>query len=299
VGDNVVASINWEEIRKEWEATDITLKDLAEKHGIKLGTLKSRKSREKWSRDAPRKDATKIKKVATSKKRDATKKQVKKNAEQVLLENDELTDKQKLFCLYYVKYFNATKAYQKAYGCDYHSAMANGSRLMRNDKIAAEIERLKAEQAAAINLDAQAVLQKYVDIAFADITDYVEFGREKAMDPETGVEYEVNRVKLKDSAEVDGTIVTEVKQGRDGVSVKLADKMKALEFLAKYVDLLSESDRRRLQDEKIKAETEFTKERTKQLRGIEKDTSMLEVLIQGRKQYEQMLKEREENDGDS
>lgn len=170
---------------------------------------------------------------------------------------------------------------------------------MRNDKIAAEIERLKAEQAAAINLDAQAVLQKYVDIAFADITDYVEFGREKAMDPETGVEYEVNRVKLKDSAEVDGTIVTEVKQGRDGVSVKLADKMKALEFLAKYVDLLSESDRRRLQDEKIKAETEFTKERTKQLRGIEKDTSMLEVLIQGRKQYEQMLKEREENDGDS
>ena len=294
-----MASINWEEIRKEWEATDITLKDLAEKHGIKLGTLKSRKSREKWSRDAPRKDATKIKKVATSKKRDVTKKQVKKNAEQVLLENDELTDKQKLFCLYYVKYFNATKAYQKAYGCDYHSAMANGSRLMRNDKIAAEIERLKAEQAAAINLDAQAVLQKYVDIAFADITDYVEFGREKAMDPETGVEYEVNRVKFKDSAEVDGTIVTEVKQGRDGVSVKLADKMKALEFLAKYVDLLSESDRRRLQDEKIKAETEFTKERTKQLRGIEKDTSMLEVLIQGRKQYEQMLKEREENDGDS
>ncbi|WP_281216188.1 phage terminase small subunit [Lysinibacillus capsici] len=59
---------NWDEIKQEWETTKITLADLAEKHGIKLGTLKSRKSREKWSRDATEKDATKIKKVATKEK---------------------------------------------------------------------------------------------------------------------------------------------------------------------------------------------------------------------------------------
>jgi uncharacterized protein YjcR len=52
---------NWEGIRKEWETSNITLKDLAEKHGVKLGTLKSRKSREKWSRGATKKDATKTK----------------------------------------------------------------------------------------------------------------------------------------------------------------------------------------------------------------------------------------------
>ncbi len=56
---------NWDEIQKEWETTKITLADLAEKHGIKLGTLKSRKSREKWSRDATKKDTTKRVKVAT------------------------------------------------------------------------------------------------------------------------------------------------------------------------------------------------------------------------------------------
>ncbi|MCY9549106.1 hypothetical protein M5W82_19700 [Lysinibacillus xylanilyticus] len=50
---------NWDEIQKEWETTKITLADLAEKHDIKLGTLKSRKSREKWSRDVTEKDATK------------------------------------------------------------------------------------------------------------------------------------------------------------------------------------------------------------------------------------------------
>lgn len=54
---------NWDEIQKEWETTKITLADLAEKHDIKLGTLKSKKSREKWSRDA-----TKIQKVATNEK---------------------------------------------------------------------------------------------------------------------------------------------------------------------------------------------------------------------------------------
>lgn len=56
---------NWDEIKHEWETTKITLADLAEKHDIKLGTLKSRKSREKWSRDATEKDATKTVKVAT------------------------------------------------------------------------------------------------------------------------------------------------------------------------------------------------------------------------------------------
>lgn len=68
--------VNWDDIKYEWETTKITLKGLAEKHDIKLGTLKSRKSREGWSRDPIKKDATKQKdatesaeKVATPKRR--------------------------------------------------------------------------------------------------------------------------------------------------------------------------------------------------------------------------------------
>lgn len=61
--------MNWDAIRKEYETSDITLKTLAEKHEIKLGTLKSRKSREGWER-ATKKDATSN---ATKKKKDATK----------------------------------------------------------------------------------------------------------------------------------------------------------------------------------------------------------------------------------
>ncbi|MGE7989207.1 hypothetical protein [Lysinibacillus fusiformis] len=46
--------VNWDEIKNEWETTKITLTDFAEKHDINLGTLKSRKSCEKWLRDATR-----------------------------------------------------------------------------------------------------------------------------------------------------------------------------------------------------------------------------------------------------
>lgn len=66
--------MNWDEIRKEFETSKITLKALAEKHDIKIGTLKSRKSREGWSRDPTKKDATKKKKVATKATKDASRK---------------------------------------------------------------------------------------------------------------------------------------------------------------------------------------------------------------------------------
>ncbi len=65
---------NWEEIKNEWETSKITLKDLADKHDVKLGTLKSRKSREGWSRDPTKKDATKQKDATIKDEKDATSK---------------------------------------------------------------------------------------------------------------------------------------------------------------------------------------------------------------------------------
>src|SRR5690606_24785807 len=64
--------INWEEIRKEYESSDITLKALAEKYGLKDPTIRSRKSREKWQRNATSKNATQRKNVATKKPQNKT-----------------------------------------------------------------------------------------------------------------------------------------------------------------------------------------------------------------------------------
>lgn len=260
---------NWDEIQKEWETTNITLADLAEKHDIKLGTLKSRKSRDgkdgnPWTRNATaKKDATKLAKVATVKE-DASKDEI------VYFTDDDdngLNDKQQLFVAYYVKCWNATKAYQKVYGCAYTTAMVEGSKHLRNPKIREEIIKVRDGLTEDALLDKRTLIQKWIDIAFADITDYLKFGRQEEVvynddgQPELDMNgnvktYAFNYVHLNESAEIDGSLVTEVKQGKDGITVKLADKMKALEFLSKHMDLLNENERKQLQNEQLKCSNE-------------------------------------------
>lgn len=232
-------------------------KDIAAKYDVSLNTVKSWKQR-KWSNKDE--DASK-KGVHTKQKRVHTKKDVK----EPVVESDELTEKQRLFCIYYIKYFNATKAYQKAYECAYTTAMVEGHRALRNPKLSKEIDRMKAEHATELKLDVRDIIQKYIDIAFADITDFVSFGSETLVakdelgrnikdDEGNNITYNVNHVDFKSSDSVDGTIISEVKKGKDGISVKLVDKMKALEMLSKYTDLLNDNQLKQLQIEKAKAE---------------------------------------------
>lgn len=81
-------------------------------------------------------------------------------------EDSELTEKQMLFCIYYAKSFNATKSYQKAYGCKYESAVVNGSRMLTNDKIRKTIEELKASNIQASMLKIDDIVNGFMEIAF-------------------------------------------------------------------------------------------------------------------------------------
>lgn len=113
------------------------------------------------------------------------------------------------------------------------------------------------------------IFQKYMDIAFADITDYMEFGIEevpvmamygpvKVENPETKekeiLKKKVNVVRFKNSSEVDGTILAEVKQGKDGASIKLADRMKALQWLSDHMNMATEEQAAKIAQ--MKAQTE-------------------------------------------
>jgi phage terminase small subunit len=238
----------WEEIRKEYETTYITLQAMADKYGIKLGTLKSRKSREKWVRVATKKDATKRKKVATKNGCKPVPEKESIGTVEALVESEELTDRQRLFCIYYVKSFNATQSAIKA-GYSAHTAHVQGSRLLGNAKVSEEIKRIKSEMTQGIFVDAMDVLNKYIKIAFADITDFVEFGS-KEVELLAGDKTELSYVDIKSSDDIDGSIIQEVKQGREGVSIKLHDKMRALEKLEQYFDLLPDHHKRKLGEEK-------------------------------------------------
>lgn len=247
-------------------------KEIADKYGVTVNTVKSWKTRYKWCKDD--------KKVCTQKpKKCAYKKTQKENAEEAgieevkqVIENPDLTDKQRLFCIYYVRCFNATKAYQKAYECDYRTACGHGYELLKNVEIKKEILRLKQARLNRELLSEHDIFQKYMDIAFSDITDYVKFGTEEVpvmamygpvqvTDEETGEKKTltklVNTVYFKDSADVDGTLISEVKQGRDGTSIKLLDKMKALNWLAEHMNMATEEQKARI--EQIKANTERMK----------------------------------------
>ncbi|KLV23090.1 hypothetical protein ABW02_20285 [Niallia circulans] len=282
---------------------EITNREIANQLDIDEKKVAVWKSRDKWGQDnkenVVQQKKSKTKNVVQQKNNKQKKQQKKHYIEdqEPLIESDELTDKQRLFCIHYLKYFNATKAYQKVYECSYEVASTNGSRLLRNARIKAELNRIKEERARAVHLDVEAILQKYMDIAFADITDFVDFGQkeyeEKHMDgspvlDENGdiVIGSYSFVGLKNADEVDGTLITEVKKGKDGVSVKLADKMKALEMLTKFASALPEYARYKLQEEKLKAETELAQERVKLIKGQKKDTSLLEALINVRSEKE-------------
>ena len=266
---------------KEMYLRGLKLVEISKNLEIPEGTVRRWKSTHNWDSErsdkkSERSDKKKIKKIETE--NDFS------DQVAVLCENSDLSDKQMLFCCLYIKYFNATKAYQKAYQCGYETALVAGPRLLGNVRIKNEIQRLKQNRLNKEMLAAEDIFQKYMDIAFADITDYVEFGREKVQvmgafgplyekDENTGekipITKEVNVVRFVKSKLVDGTIISEVKQGKDGASIKLADRMKALQWLSDHLDLASEEQ---------KAKVALLKARTDRLTGNNQEIEDLDDI---------------------
>lgn len=242
------------------------LVEIANELNLPEGTVRRWKSTYKWESERSDSKSERSDKKANVRKEKEKKKAVAEEVIQVI-ENPDLTDKQRLFCVLYVKCFNATKAAIKA-GYSSNTAMEQGYQLLHNPSVREEIMRLKQHRLNRELLDEHDIFQKYMDIAYSDITDYVEFGREEIQamgafgpiqveDPATGKKVPlmktVNSVRFRESDVVDGTIITEVKQGRDGASIKLADRMKALEWLADHMDLATPEQRARI--DHIQAQT--------------------------------------------
>lgn len=202
----------------------MSLADIAAKLNIPAGTVRGWKSKERWNAGT----------LERSKNREAV---------QSVISNTSLTAKQQLFCLHYGKSFNATKSYQKAYECDYITACTCGSRLLDNVKIRDEIMKIKEQRYSQAMLKPSDIFQKYMDIAFADMTDYITW---IARDVETdnGIET-INNMSFVPSDQIDGTIISEVKTGKSD-SIKLADRMKALDWLTEHMNMATEEQQAKL-----------------------------------------------------
>lgn len=238
----------------------LKLVEIANQLGVAEGTVRSWKNRYKWAGDNATLQRSKRNVAKNSKTLIKNKESPVAHEVESVMKNTELTDKQQLFCIYYIRCFNATKAYQKAYGCNYTTAMSEGSKHLRNPKIKEEIFRLKQERLNREFLSESDIFQKYMDIAFADITDYVEFGNGSFNDPETGEEVSYSFVNLKDSKTVDGTIVSEVSKGRECAKIKLADRMKALQWLTDHMNLATDKQKAEIALLKARVQTDDSEE---------------------------------------
>lgn len=148
----------------------------------------------------------------------------------------ELMEKERRFCEYYVRNFNIKMAATKA-GYSAKSAHISGWKLRQKPEINRYIAWLKLRVSKECHIDATDIVDKYIRIAFADITDFVVI--------------EKGRLKLVDGVEVDGQLITKIKQGRDGISIELADKMRALEKLEHYFDVMPKDWRQKIEERKL------------------------------------------------
>ena len=284
------------EAAKQMYLEGMKLIDIAKQLNIPEGTVRRWKSTHKWDSERSEKNNASVRKKETNTSKYKSLPKAELTEEEVkTLENEELTDKQRLFCLYYSKSFNATRAYQKAYECSYATALTNGTALLGNTRIKDEIMRLKKERCARSMLDQEDIFQKYMDIAFADITDFLAFGRDEVPvmgafgpvmidDPETGKKVQlkkmVNVVSFRESDEVDGTLIGEVKQGKDGASIKLPDRLKALQWLSDHMGWATDEQKARIAQ--IRAQTDKITGNSTEI----EDTEEMDDMIYGKNNKE-------------
>lgn len=222
-----------------------TYKEIAEKAGVSVNTLRSWIRREHWKRN---KGATTTTNATTTAKNAATNAHKRKHGATTnkLHKNAATDERWKEFSELYLRTLNATQSYMTVYKVKYNTAMVNGSRLLSNAKVQEYLQQLKAEHQSQLFIDTQDLLQEEAKIAKADLSNVLNVVKveQERIDPEGNTVQDIdgnpiidryNELYMKESDEVDWSIISEVHRGKDGLVVKLHDKQKAIETLLKQL----------------------------------------------------------------
>jgi len=269
------------------------LKDIAAQLGVAEGTIRSWKKRGNWDGN----NAT-LQTGATQRKRRAA---TNRKAAESLSANEQLTEREKDFCAAFVHAPSASQAaMMTGHYSTYGSARTAAWEMMKKPAVVAEIQRLKAIKRAMLLADADDVIEMHMRIAFADMGQFVEWGQEEieivgpfgpieveVEDPQTGEKVKkkltkvVNTVRFKEHSAVDGTVIQQVKVGRDGASIKLADRQKSLEFLERYF-LLNPMDKHKQEYDKKRHQLEQRRVKLAEdkLHGISGDLDKIKAGLQ-------------------
>ena len=145
-----------------------------------------------------------------------------------------------IFARAYVKELNGTRAAIAA-GYAKKSARITASRLLTNANISALIASLAKKHADKLDLDAEKVLTELSRMGFSNILDYVQITKEG------DAVIDLSSLTQEQAAAIHEITVDEYMKGKGKdarkikrTKFKLADKIRALELLGKYLKLFTE-----------------------------------------------------------
>lgn len=166
-----------------------------------------------------------------------------------------LTPKQQQFCNEYLIDLNGTRAYKAVYkSCKKdETANVNSSRTLRIAKVQAYIASKQQEIQKRTEITQDMVLKELASVAFANGSHFarvVEKVEKRAIENTDGdivgfeeIPYTDVDVYLTDKIAKDKLpAIASIKQGKNGIEIKTADKMKALELLGKHLGMFKDKD---------------------------------------------------------
>lgn len=169
---------------------------------------------------------------------------------------ENMTDAQITFCTEYVARNEPMTAAAAAGYSVKNKGFRSVGRLFEIPEVADLIRWLKIQAADASIVSAQDIINQLTKMAFYDISDYVDVSD--------------GNVSIKDFNAVDSQIISEVRQTKDGVSIKFADRLAALRQLSEYLPDTPYDKQYQLEREKLEiAKEKLAIERSRAGFGLE------------------------------
>ncbi len=231
----------------EWRMTEKT--ENLKRAQQEKSTVKQQENTKKGYKAATKQKFDECNKVSKEK----TEKMFKPQKKQSIIHNSEkpkrttqtadmLSKEELLFCASYLKSYNAENAARYA-GYDKSECLEKGYELLQSEKVKKHIRKIKKKQQSSMFADGSEVLQKYMDIAFADIFDFVSLSSvpitaEDIENSPAGIFIKTcDKIQVFLPDVVSGSLIAEIRQSKDGVTIKFSDRLKALEWLTAYHEL--------------------------------------------------------------
>jgi len=152
-----------------------------------------------------------------------------------------LTAKQQRFVEEYLVDLNATQAAIRS-GYSKKTAEQQGNRLLGNAKVAADIASSQANRSQRTEITQDRVLQELARLGFYDIRKAVRWRNTPTIGTEGEIVYPVEMIASEDMDDDTAAAVSEVSLTAQGVKIKMADKLGALEKMGKHLGMFSDKD---------------------------------------------------------